>query len=40
MLRDTLKKMDTELKEVVKYVGAVYLFYLGVKSLLYRRDNE
>ncbi len=28
------------LKEVVKYVGAVYLFYLGVKSLLYRRDNE
>ena len=27
-------------KEVVKYVGALYLFYLGVKSLLYRRDNE
>lgn len=28
------------LKEIIKYVGAMYLFYLGVKSLLYRKDNE
>lgn len=28
------------LKEIIKYAGALYLFYLGTKSLLYRRDNE
>ena len=28
------------LKEVVKYVGALYLFYLGIKSLRYRYENE
>ena len=28
------------LKEIIKYAGAMYLFYLGVKSLLYRKDNE
>ena len=28
------------LKEVVKYVGALYLFYLGTKSLRYRFENE
>ena len=28
------------LKEVVKYVGALYLFYLGTKSLRYRYENE
>jgi len=28
------------LKEVVKYVGALYLFYLGFKSLTYRNENE
>ena len=27
------------LKEVVKYVGALYLFYLGIKSLRYRYEN-
>ena len=29
-----------QVKEIIKYVGAMYLFYLGVKSLLYRKDNE
>jgi threonine/homoserine/homoserine lactone efflux protein len=28
------------LKEIVKYVGALYLFYLGIKSLRYRYENE
>ena len=28
------------LKEIVKYVGALYLFYLGFKSLTYRNENE
>ena len=28
------------LKEIVKYIGALYLFYLGVKSLRYRYENE
>ena len=28
------------LKEVVKYAGALYLFYLGTKSLRYRFENE
>ena len=28
------------LKEIIKYASALYLFYLGTKSLLYRRDNE
>ena len=27
------------LKEIVKYIGALYLFYLGVKSLRYRYEN-
>ena len=27
-------------KEIVKYIGALYLFYLGVKSLRYRYENE
>ena len=28
------------LKEIVKYAGASYLFYLGIKSLTYRNENE
>jgi threonine/homoserine/homoserine lactone efflux protein len=28
------------LKEIVKYAGALYLFYLGFKSLTYRNKNE